>query len=153
MIRLYTHKMTTMITRRFVATVILTMLALMGCSGANTFLAHLAGRPAPAMEGDPAHGEQVFRIGVEGAPPCSACHQVAAGSAGFSLAPNLAGIASRAAERIPGMTAAQYLEESILHPASHVIPGYHVSMFTGYAAYLSPQDLSDLIAYLMTLRG
>lgn len=99
------------------------------------------------------HGEQVFRIGVEGAPPCSACHQVAAGSAGFSLAPNLAGIATRAAERVPGMAAEQYLEQSILHPADHIIPGYHVSMFTGYAAYLSSRDLSDLIAYLMTLRG
>lgn len=142
-----------MFSRRLIATALLTILALTGCSGVNAFLAHLGVRSAPAVEGDPVHGEQVFRIGVEGAPPCAACHQVAAGSAGFSLAPNLAGIATRAAERVPGMAAAQYLEESILHPASHVIPGYHVSMFTGYAAYLSPQDLSDLIAYLMTLRG
>ncbi len=135
------------------AVVIIALAALLGCSAPGGVLLQLAVRSAPPASGDALRGEQIFRAGVAGAPPCSACHQVVEGNTGFSLAPNLSGIAARAAGRVTGMGARQYLEDSILHPQHHVVAGYHVSMFADYASYLSRQDLADLIAYLMTLQG
>lgn len=127
------------------------LLLLLACPVMTDWLGVMAPHPAPAAAGDAARGERLFREGVGGAPPCSACHLTAVGAPGFSLAPNLGGIAERAAGRIEGMTAQQYIEDSILHPTDLVIPGYHVSMFTDYADFLSPQDLADLVAYLLTL--
>ena len=126
-------------------------LAVLGCARLDRLVARLAGQAEAAAAGDPARGAAICRGGVEGAPPCVGCHLVRVGGAGFSLGPNLAGVGSRAAERVEGMSAAQYLEESILHPGSHVVAGYHVSMFADYADYLSPQDVADLIAYLLAL--
>jgi mono/diheme cytochrome c family protein len=137
-------------TRFICAVIILGMLPLLGCSGVNAVMLRLGARQEMEIVGDSARGEQIFRTGVNGAPPCSACHQVTAGAVGFSLAPNLAGIAARAPERIATMTPEEYIEDSILHPAHYVVGGYHVSMFADYAAYLSPQDIADLTVYLMT---
>jgi mono/diheme cytochrome c family protein len=152
MIRLYYDKMIDkMNARRFCVVSMLAMLALPGCSSIDSFMAWLAPQPSPVIAGEPAHGEQIFRTGVDGAPPCLTCHQVTQDGYGFSLAPNLSGIAERAPERIAGMSAEQYLMDSILYPEHHVVSGYHVSMFADYAAYLSQQDIADLIAYLLTL--
>lgn len=131
---------------RIAATLLFVLLA--GCVRLNTLF------PIPVSQsaaGDPLRGEAIFRAGVSDAPPCSTCHLVRKGAAGFSLAPNLSGVAARAATRIDGMTAAAYIEDSILNPQNYVVPGYHVSMYTEYATYLSPQDIADLVAYLLTL--
>ena len=135
---------------RIVATLLLVMLA--RCAHANELLtAFIPMSESQDIIGDPLRGEMLFRAGVNDAPPCSACHLVAEGGTGFSLAPNLSGIATRAGGRIASLTAEQYIEDSILHPQNYVVPGYNVSMYTEYATHLSPQDLADLVAYLMTL--
>ncbi len=130
------------------------MLALTGCSGVNALLTQVTGlavQAQPEVSGDSARGAEIFRTSVNGAPPCAACHQVVLDAVGFSLAPNLAGIAAHAPERIAAMTPEQYIQDSILHPTHYVVSGYHVSMFDAYESYLSPQDIADLTAYLLTL--
>lgn len=102
--------------------------------------------------GDPERGRQLFREGINGAPPCASCHQTVEGS-GFSLGPNLAGIASRASTRIPEIIAEDYLRASILEPGAYVVSGYRNIMYPNYAAHLSSQDVADLIAFLLTLES
>lgn len=137
--------------RRLVA-LSLAGLLLLGCAGSNLLRSLVRpGRPAAVLAGDPARGAEIFSQGRNEAPPCMTCHLVTKGGYGFSLGPNLQGVAERAGSRIAGFSAPQYLEDSILHPAHFVVPGFHVSMYTDYADHLSAQDVADLVAYLLTL--
>lgn len=106
---------------------------------------------ATTLSGDPERGAQLFAQGQADAPPCSTCHQVVSGQVGFSLGPDLVGIAERGATRVAGMTAAEYLRQSILEPHRYVVPGYRDMMYPDYRTQLTEQNIEDLIAYLLTL--
>ena len=120
------------------------VLMLAACSG---------GDDAPSLEpGDPERGAELFKKGKgTEVPPCSTCHRVSAGSASFALGPSLVDIPTTATTRVEGKAAEDYIRESILDPESFIVPGFQVSMYTGYADGLSEQEIADLIAYLLTL--
>ena len=95
-------------------------------------------------------------------PPCNACHSVAPG---VNLAgPTLAGVATRAAERIgsPGYKgkatdAAGYIRESIVEPSAHLVPGEMysadgTSFMPNTYGTMKPEEIDQLVAYLQTLR-
>lgn len=69
----------------------------------------------------------------------------------FDTGPNLANIGERAASRVEGLSAEDYLRESILHPLAYIVPGFRGSMYGFYSQTLSQTDIDALIAYLMTL--
>jgi cytochrome c2 len=98
---------------------------------------------------DPARGEMIFRHGLNGAPPCVGCHALAAG--GFTLGPVLAGVNERAATRVEGLSADEYIHQSIVAPRAYLVPGYRDLMYPDYAEHLTEQDIADLIAFLHTL--
>jgi cytochrome c len=123
-----------------------------------TFLLLLAGctaAPPVAETGVAERGGQLFTQGQNQdqneAPACSTCHQVVSGQFGFSIGPNLAGIAERAATRMEGMSSAEYLRQSILEPHRYIVSGYRDIMYPDYRLHFSDQDIRDLIAYLLTL--
>ncbi len=105
---------------------------------------------APAV-GDAERGHQIFTKGLNESPPCTSCHMAADVNFGFSLGPNLVGIAQRAATRVEGLDAAAYIHQSILDPHSYVVAGYRDIMYPDYSKYFDEQDLTDLMAFLMTL--
>lgn len=107
--------------------------------------------PPEMMLGNPERGAQIFKSGLDAAPPCSTCHKTVKGSFGFSVGPNLAGIHERAATRVTDLTAEEYLRESILNPHSFVVAGYRDSMYPNFSLHFNDQDIADLVAYLMTL--
>lgn len=77
---------------------------------------------------------------------CHVCHVQSAGQ----VAPSFDGIGQRAAaERLP-LTAAAYLYESIMYPSVHVVSGYSASMPANYPTRLEPQQVGDMVAYLLT---
>lgn len=80
---------------------------------------------------------------------CVNCHIYAAGMA----APGWNGLADRAGERQPPLSAAAYLYESITDPAAYVVEGYSPSMPVNFNDTLTPQELGDIIAHLLTLRS
>jgi mono/diheme cytochrome c family protein len=138
--------------RRWSALLWTTFLALSTSSGLVTLLAHpQATREAAALPGDRTRGEEIFRHGVKDSPPCITCHQVTVGGFSFAVGPNLVGIGKRAGDEIKGMTAEQYIEDSILHPSHHLVPGYRDLMYPDFAKHFSPQDIADLIAFLKSL--
>ena len=62
------------------------------------------------------------------------------------------GIASRAADRKAELTAVEYIRESIQKPEAYVVEGYTPLMEPfKFGDRITPQELADLIAYLMTL--
>lgn len=105
--------------------------------------------PQVVAQGDAAHGEDIFRHGIGGAPGCVNCHALT--TSGFAIGPDLHGVAGRAAERVEGLPADDYLHASIVTPAEFITPGYRDMMYSGYASVLSEQDVLDLVAFLNTL--
>lgn len=98
-----------------------------------------------------------------GSAGCASCHSITGGQ--VLVGPSLAGVATRAAERIreadyhgKARTAAGYLRESILHPSAFVVPGPTFAtpngqslMLSTYSQTLKPTQVDDLVAYLETL--
>jgi protein SCO1/2 len=78
---------------------------------------------------------------------CAACH------ADPKTGPSLAGLAGRTV-RLEGGAAvladATYLRKSILAPAEQVVLGYN-QLMPGYAGYLAPDEVDDLVAYLQAI--
>jgi mono/diheme cytochrome c family protein len=135
------------------------MLPLLACSfpAVVSFLsqdaASITASEAEPLVGDAARGENIFKRGVEGAPACANCHStlLVGGSVGFAFGPNLQGIAERAETRVEGLSAVEYIRQSIVSPASYLAPGFSNRMFAYYADHLSEQQILDVIAYLLTL--
>ena len=68
------------------------------------------------------------------------------------MGPSLYGVATRAATRIPGMAAEDYLRESILDPDAFVVDGFPAGqMLPIYEERLSTEEIDALVAFLMTL--
>jgi len=92
---------------------------------------------------DAANGERLFKN-----ESCSACHST--GTRRIT-GPGLAGIDSAAATRDSGLTADQYIEQSIRNPGEFIADGFNNIMPKTYSR-LPQDDVDDLIAYLKSLR-
>src|SRR5918992_5080425 len=64
----------------------------------------------------------------EGKGLCRTCHTI--GQSGALRFPDLAGVAGRAAERVPGLAALDYLAQSLYEPDAFVVPGFNPGMPT-----------------------
>jgi mono/diheme cytochrome c family protein len=80
---------------------------------------------------------------------CASCHATTADT--VIVGPSLAGIASRAAGRVPGVDAAHYLELAILEPESYSVEGFPNLMPTNFGKRLKSDELNALVVYLLTL--
>lgn len=105
-------------------------------------------------------GEKVFQSAM---PPCATCHQLKANV--NQPGPSLAGIATRAAQRVAAKDykgkakdARAYLRESIMAPDAYIVPGQTYAangqslMPKTYAQALKPEQIDQLVDYLMTLK-
>jgi nitric oxide reductase subunit C len=82
---------------------------------------------------------------------CPACHSLTERT--IVIGPSLAGIGARAAERVPGLSATDYLRQSILDPSAHVVDGYQPGeMPGGWDEVLSDDQVDALVDYLAGLR-
>lgn len=96
---------------------------------------------SPLPPGDAARGATLFTdLG------CVACHSL---DGTQIVGPTAQGIGERAAGRIGGYSAEQYLRESILLPCNYVVEGFTCVMPQNFGERLEAQDLADLIAYLL----
>jgi len=68
------------------------------------------------------------------------------------VGPSLAGVATRAQTRVPGLSAEAYLRQSILDPNAYVVEGFaEGQMLTNLGEILTPGQVDDLVAYLLAL--
>lgn len=83
---------------------------------------------------------------------CASCHSVA-GSSVEDYGPNLARIGAEAADRIAGMTAEQYLIQSIVDPNAYRRPGLSEVMPSKVGAGMTREQVISVVGYLMSLGG
>ncbi|MEO5901381.1 MAG: cytochrome c [Ilumatobacteraceae bacterium] len=92
-------------------------------------------------------GAQLFR-----SKGCATCHTGPDSTARFDSAPSLADAAAWAASREPGVSATDYLAESMLAPSTFISPAFHDGggPMTGMPDLgLSPDEVDALIDYLL----
>ena len=106
-----------------------------------------AGAAPAAAGGSP--GQTLF-LGAGG---CAACHTVQGVAQGV-LGPELTNIATIAETRIAGMSAEDYIRESIVDPDAHTVEGFQEGLMLATMAGipLSDEDVENLVDYLLTLR-
>lgn len=81
---------------------------------------------------------------------CGACHSIV-GNANI-VGPAMAGIATRAETRIEGMSAHDYLIESILDPGAYLVPGFDNLMPSTWGTTLTGEEMDAIIAFMLTLK-
>lgn len=100
-------------------------------------------------DGDPVRGEQWFNEEINGSTLCSSCHVIEGEENDGS--PTLEGYSAVAGERVQGQSAHDYTFYAIAEPGRHILDGYGNAMPNHYDDKMTPQQLADLIAYLLTL--
>lgn len=105
-------------------------------------------------QGDAARGKKLYEqtvIGPNAAPGCITCHSTKPGV--ILVGPSHAGLANRAGNTVSGVSAENYLHESIMNPDAHVTKGFVPGiMYQRYSEDLSEQEINDLVAYMLTLK-
>ena len=112
-----------------------------------------------ALNGDAERGKGLFHGEIahenDAFVPCNTCHY-AKESQGVLVGPNMAGVADRAGERIPGTPATEYLHNSIAVHDDYIVEGFDEGVMISivgddFINILEPEDFDNLVAYLMTL--
>lgn len=111
------------------------------------------------LPGNPEFGASYFQFitvsSTSGDYECTDCHETDEPTPG--LGPYLYGIATVAGSRVEGLSAEEYLYQSIVDPAAHIAPLQtdrawpENLMPRNWASVLSEQDIWDIVAYLLTL--
>ncbi len=103
------------------------------------------------MVGDAENGEVLFNeMQPEAGFACATCHRV--DSEEQLIGPGLLNIPSRAATRVEGMSAEEYIHTSIVDPGAYVVDGYPDQLMPrNYTDIFDEEQIADLIAYLLTL--
>lgn len=83
---------------------------------------------------------------------CAACHAVSGLSTG-AVGPGLDGIATTAAGRVEGLSAEEYLRQSLLEPSAYIVEDYDDVMPADVAASLSEEQLDNLLSFLLSLEN
>jgi mono/diheme cytochrome c family protein len=92
-------------------------------------------------------GREVFETGGNSQIRCSACHTL---DGSRLVGPSLLGMGDIADQRAPGQAAEQYLYESIVDPAAYLVEGYENTMPGNFRDTLSEDEISAVIAFLLT---
>lgn len=107
-----------------------------------------------AAVGDPEQGRILFNeLKPEAGFACATCHRT--DSEERLIGPGLLGVAAWAAANIAGQTPEGYLHQSIVDPNAYIVEGnppYPQSLMPQiYAELFTPEQINDLVAYLLTL--
>ncbi len=143
--------------------VIFRVAALVGCT--SWFYAHI-GQWVPQIEIHPPPIEETsanlsaetqVSLGQEifnGRGGCTICHTLGK-TAGPFVFPDLQGVGLRAETRISGMSARDYLRQSLYEPTAFVVEGFAPSMpaVSGPPSNLSESDTQAVVSYLLSLQG
>ena len=111
--------------------------------------------PPPTPTPRPVQGEDAEDIILNSG--CGSCHQIGALGEQHKVGPDLSGIGLVADSRIPGLSAEEYLRQSILDPNAYIVadcpngPCIPNIMPRDYASRLSPAQLELVIDYLLTM--
>jgi mono/diheme cytochrome c family protein len=93
-------------------------------------------------KGNPENGARLFNTAG-----CVGCHSQKKGER--LVGPSFYNLWDTASTRVPGMSAREYLYQSIVDPNAYVVEGYQPGLMQqNYAALLSPQQMADILAWI-----
>lgn len=97
-------------------------------------------------------GEQLFKqVTIDNTPGCKTCHSLEPDI--VIVGPSMAGIASRAGDMVSGLSAEDYLRQSILEPDAYIVEGYPTSIMPNvWNEKLTEEQVDSLVGYLLTLK-
>ena len=100
---------------------------------------------------DAEEGRKIFTASSLGASAgCQICHSVEPDR--VLVGPSLYGIADTASDRVPGLSAEEYLRQSILDPDAYIVEGFPSGqMLADFGVRLSEDEIENLVTYLLTL--
>lgn len=103
------------------------------------------------VTGDPAAGQVLFETFMAQANfACNTCHLV--DSEAQLIGPGLQNVSVRGETRVAGLSAVEYIRQSIMEPSAYVVEGYpDMLMPQVYASIFTDAQIDDLVAYLMSL--
>jgi len=130
--------------------VMLVALAACGGGGGNN-----AGNGEATPVGNAANGEKLFTsatIGPNNAPGCITCHSLEPDV--VIVGPSQYGLETRAETRVPGLSAEEYIRQSIVEPNAYIVEGFTEGvMYQNYGQDLTKDQIDDLVAYTLTLKS
>jgi cytochrome c oxidase subunit 2 len=80
---------------------------------------------------------------------CTGCHSLAGVSNEGFIGPNLTGLSDRAGDRVEGLSAEDYVRQSVLDPQAYIVDGYGEMMPT---LPLDSAELEALVEFLLAER-
>lgn len=92
-------------------------------------------------------GREIYETGGAAELPCSTCHSL---NGTELVGPSFEGIGQRAETRVDGMSAEEYLRQSITAPSQYVVPDYSDAMPKTYAQTLSQEEIDNVVHFLLT---
>src|SRR5688572_23527852 len=92
-------------------------------------------------------GRDIYETGGAAELPCATCHSL---DGSDLVGPSFEGVSERAATRIEGVSAEDYIHQSIITPSQYVVPEYTDAMPKTYSQKLSEEDIDNVVAFLMT---
>ena len=97
-------------------------------------------------------GKRLFnRAVLGGAAGCATCHSLEPDI--VLIGPSLAGVGSLVSERVEGLTAEEYLRQSILEPDANIASGFPAKVMPStYQKNLSPDEIDSLVIYLLSIK-
>lgn len=123
---------------------------LAACGGGDS-----GGDAAESSVGNVANGEKLFKqtvIGSASAPGCVTCHSLEPDV--VLVGPSHFDIGKRSETAVPGMSAEEYIRQSIVEPNAHITEGYAEGvMYQNYATDLPAPNIDDIVAFMLTLQG
>ena len=128
-----------------VAVAVLVVATVLGaCGGGN-------GSPDSSLDVPARSGKEIFAERILGSNAgCITCHSLDPDTR--LVGPSIAGVATRAATRQPGVSAEDYLRQSIVDPSSYVVEGFDDGrMPADWEDMLTAGEIEALVAYLLTL--
>lgn len=112
-------------------------------AGATVAVYALDPGPQPEAEvADPIEGRTIFL--TKG---CTGCHSREGDSETGFVAPDLTGLADRAGNRVEGLSAEEYVRQSVLDPQAYIVDGYGSQM---PVLPVDAEELDALIGYLLS---
>lgn len=92
-------------------------------------------------------GREIYETGGAAELPCATCHSL---DGSELVGPTFQGVSERAGERVEGMSADEYIHQSIMAPSQYVVSGYSDAMPKTYSEKLSEEDIDNLVLFLLT---
>ena len=100
--------------------------------------------------GNAENGKAIFAQATHGAnPDCNTCHSL---DGSQLVGPTMQGVGTRAATRVQGQSAPEYIRTSIVDPNAYVVEGFAQGVMPTYRDVIKDAELNDLVAYLVSLK-